>query len=145
MVGSAIVGGDDPQLAGAGPHAQIGFVVLKADLRPLVATATAIDGVEYDASAQAGELLREVGVGLWGTAGVGPEVVADQAAQADAGPVVGAQGGDRVALDLAARWVGEAASGQGLGVEPQIGTVTGVETDLVVTAPIAFEIASAQR
>ena len=51
MVGSAIVGGDDPQLAGACPHAQIGFVVLKADLRPLVATATAIDGVEYDASA----------------------------------------------------------------------------------------------
>ena len=71
MVGSAIVGGDDPQLAGAGPHAQIGFVVLKADLRPRVATATAIDGVEYDASAQAGELLREVGVGLWRGLGSG--------------------------------------------------------------------------
>ena len=42
------------------------------DLRPRVAAAATVDGVEDYACAAGGELLGEVGVRLWGTAGVGP-------------------------------------------------------------------------
>ena len=97
-----------------------------------------------DPSSHRGELLCQVGVGNRGAAGIGPEVIANQAADGNPRPLVEAQGRYRIVLDLTAGRIGQAPAGQRFGVEAQIGSVRRIEADLVIAMAVVFDKAGAQ-
>ena len=141
----AVVDRNDPKFAGAGAHAQVAAVEIPIDIGPFRRTAAAVDSMKNNASAQPGQPMAEMCIGLGRTGRVRPHVVAYKPADRQLIQPKCAQRAYGVEIDFSDRLIVQTSSWQGLAVKAQIAPIGSVESKLIVGLFVVLDITSAKR